>query len=67
MRKNQNRKVYQITLDRISRLSLEYIAETEGFPLSHAISKLLLDYMDKNYPDQLADIRKTVVSEQQTE
>lgn len=59
-----NRKVYHITLDKLSRKSLEFISDTEGMSLSHAISKTILEYMTTNYSDKLDYIRHDLCNEQ---
>lgn len=57
-RPTTNRKIYHITMDKLSRKSLEFIADTEGMSLSYVISKTILDYMNTNYPDKLDYIRQ---------
>lgn len=63
-RPTTNRKIYHITLDKLSRKSLEFISDTEGMSLSHAISKTILDYMNTNYPDRLDYIRQDLCKEE---
>ena len=62
-RPTTNRKIYHITLDKLSRKSLEFISDTEGMSLSHVISKTILDYMNTNYPDKLDYIRQDLCKE----
>lgn len=62
-RPTTNRKIYHITMDRLSRKSLEFISDTEGMSLSHVISKTVLDYMNTNYPDKLDYIRQDLCKE----
>ena len=59
-----NRKVYHITLDKLSRTSLEFISNAEGMSLSHVISKTILEYMNTNYSDKLDYIRKDLCKEE---
>ena len=62
-RPTTNRKIYHITMDKLSRKSLEFISNTEGISLSHVISKTILDYMNTNYPDKLDYIRQDLCKE----
>lgn len=63
-RPTTNRKIYHITLDQLSRKSLEFISDVEGMSLSHAISKTILDYMNTSYPDKLNYIRQNLSKEE---
>lgn len=63
-RPTTNRKIYHITLDNLSRKSIEYLSKAEGMSLSHVISKTILEYMTDYYPDKLDSIRQSMCEEE---
>lgn len=64
-RKKTERKVYQITLDRLSRKALEEIAWAEGTTFSHAISKTVMEYMHQHYPERMETLQTNIFEEKE--